>query len=101
MKRKILVFTALAFVAVSCGEPGKAEYDAAATEICDCMRKSEAEEAADTSEIQMDMTDLNYSICVKEIMNDVDPLNAKMTKSIEDKCPDLKDVHANYVKSAK
>lgn len=101
MKRKFLALAALALVVASCGGPGKAEYDAAAEKVCDCMSKNEAEEAADTSEIQIDMTDINYSVCVSEILADVDPVNEQMGKSIEEKCADLKPVHDNYVKTAK
>jgi hypothetical protein len=101
MKRNFLALAALTLVVVSCGEPGKAEYDVAAGKVCDCMSKNEAEAAADTSEIQIDMTDLNYSICVAEIMTDVDPLNEQMGKSIEEKCADLKPAHDTFVKTSK
>lgn len=101
MKRNFLALAALVLVVASCGGPGKAEYDTAAGKVCDCMSKNEAEAATDTSEIQIDMTDMNYSICVSEIMADVDPLNDQMGKSIEEKCADLKPVHDNFVKTSK
>jgi hypothetical protein len=101
MKRNFLALAALALVVASCGGPGKAEYDTAAGKICDCMSEKTAAAAADTSEFKIDMTDLDFSLCALDVATEVDPFDAQMGKSIEEKCPDLKPVHDNYVKSAK
>jgi len=101
MKRNFLALAALALVVASCGGPGKAEYDIAAGKICDCMSEKTAAAAADTSEFKIDMTDLDFSLCALDVATEVDPFDEQMGKSIEEKCPDLKPVHDNYVKSAK
>lgn len=100
MKRNFLALAALALVVASCGGPGKAEYDTAAGKICDCMSEKTAAAAADTSEFKIDMTDLDFSLCALDVATEVDPFDEQMGKSIEEKCPDLKPVHDNYVKSA-
>ena len=101
MKRNFLALAALALVVASCGGPGKAEYDTAAGKSCDCMSEKSAAAAADTSEFKIDMTDLDFSLCALDVATEVDPFDEQMGKSIEEKCPDLKPVHDNYVKSAK
>lgn len=101
MKRKILAVAAIALLVASCGGPGKAEYDSAAQKICDCMSAKTAEAAADTSGLNIDMTDLDFSLCALDVATEVDPFNEQMGKSIEEKCPELKPVHDNYVKSSK
>jgi hypothetical protein len=47
------------------------------------------------------MTDLDFSLCALDVATDVDPFDEQMGKSIQEKCPDLKPVHDNYVKSSK
>lgn len=101
MKRKILAVAAIALLVASCGGPSKAEYDTAAQTICDCMSAKTAEAAADTSGLNIDMTDLDFSLCALDVATDVDPFNEQMGKSIQEKCPELKPVHDNYVKSSK
>ena len=101
MKRKILAFTAIVLLVASCGAPGKAEYDTAAQKICDCMSEKSAESAADTSGLNIDMTDLDYSLCVLDAAGDVNPSDPQMGSSISEKCPDLLTVHEHYVKSSK
>ena len=65
------------------------------------LRGPRAAAAADTSEFKIDMTDLDFSLCALDVATEVDPFDEQMGKSIEEKCPDLKPVHDNYVKSAK
>lgn len=105
MKISILTFAAAGMLLMSCGGTGKAEYDAAAQKICDCMSKKAAENeaaaAADTLGFNIDMTDLDYSLCALEVVTEVDPSDDQMAGSIAEKCPDLKETHANYVKTAK
>lgn len=105
MKRKFLALAALALVVASCGGPGKAEYDTAAQKICDCMadkaKENAAAAASDTLGLNIDMTDLDFSLCALDVATEVDPFDEQMGKSIEEKCADLKPVHDNYVKSSK
>ena len=101
MKRKTLALAAVALLVASCGAPGKAEYDTAAQKICDCMSEKSAEAAADTSGLNIDMTDLDYSLCVLDAAGDVNPSDPQMGSSISEKCPDLLTVHEHYVKSSK
>lgn len=101
MKRKLLVVASIALLVASCGGPDKAAYDTAATTVCDCMSKKNAEAAADTSEFKIDFTDVNYALCILDVVGDVDPNDEQMGKSIEEKCPDLKEAHENYKKAAK
>lgn len=105
MKRNLIAFATLALVLASCGGPGKAEFDTAAQKICDCMSEKAKENAAaaesDTLGLNIDMTDLDFSLCALDVATDVDPFDDQMGKSIEEKCPDLKPVHDNYVKSSK
>jgi hypothetical protein len=105
MKILILTFAAAGVLLMSCGGPGKAEYDTAAEKICDCMGKKTAENeaaaASDTLGLNIDMTDLDYALCALEVVGEVDPSDDQMVCSIAEKCPDLKETHANYVKTAK
>jgi hypothetical protein len=101
MKRKTLALAAVVLLVASCGAPGKAEYDTAAQKICDCMTEKSAEAAADTSGLNIDMADLDYSLCVLEAAGDVIPSDPQMGSSISEKCPDLIKVHEHYVKTAK
>ncbi len=98
MKRKMLGIAFAGLLLASCGGPDKAAYDQAATKICDCMSKKQADEDNSESGIEIDMTDLNYSLCALEVVGDVDPFDKQMGESIADKCPDLKEVHEKYVK---
>ncbi|TNF46675.1 MAG: hypothetical protein EP305_10350 [Bacteroidetes bacterium] len=103
MKTKILTLAALGIILTSCGGPGKAEYDTAAQKICDCMSKKTAENeaAAAESDFNIDMTDLDYSLCALEVAGDVDPFDDQMGKSIAEKCPDLNETHKKYVEGSK
>jgi len=101
MKKNFLAVAAIALIVASCGGPGKAEFDTAAQKICDCMSKKTAENEADTSGLNIDMTDLDFSLCALDVATDVDPFDEQMGKSIEEKCPDLKPVYDTYVKNSK
>lgn len=105
MKISLLTLAAAGLLLMSCGGPGKAEYDTAAQKICDCMSKKTAENeaaaASDTLGLKIDMTDLDYAICALEVVGEVDPSDEQMAGSIAEKCPDLKETHANYVKTSK
>ncbi len=105
MKTTLLSFAAVGFLLMSCGGPGKAEFDTAAEKICDCMSKKAAENeaaaAADTLGLNIDMTDLDYSLCALDVALDVDPFDEQMGKSIDEKCPDLSETHKKYVESSK
>jgi len=95
MKKISLVIGGLALILASCGEPGKAEFDAVAVELCDCMAdKGVDSEMADLG-FELDLTSLEYSICIKDA--DVDVQDAQMSASIAEKCPDLIDAHADYL----
>jgi len=98
MKRTILAVGVLALTLASCGGPGKAEFDKAATTLCDCMAEKNANNEADDSGMDIDMTDLDYSLCALDVVFDVDIQDAQMATSIAEKCPDLKETHAEYVK---
>jgi hypothetical protein len=105
MKKGILFIGLAVFAMTSCGGPDNAEFEKAAGKICDCMKKADekraAEKAADTLGLNIDMTDLDYSLCALEVAFDVDPFDAKMTEAIGNKCPDLKETHKKYVDGAK
>ena len=101
MKRKILAIVAVALIVASCGGAGKEEFDKSAQTICDCMSKKTAESAADTSSFKIDMRDLDFSLCALDVVGEVDPFDAQMGKSLEEKCPDLKPLHDTYVKNSK
>lgn len=101
MKLTILTFAAVGLFLASCGGPDKAAYDKAAQTVCDCMSKKTAETPSDTLGLNIDMSGLDYSLCMLEIAGDVDPGNEEMAKSIKAKCGDLEETHADYVKSLK
>ncbi len=105
MKKGVLLVGLAVFALTSCGGPDNAEFEKAAGKICDCMKKNNekraAEKAADTLGLNIDMTDLDYSLCALEVALDVDPFDAKMGEAIGSKCPDLKATHDKYVKDAK
>ena len=98
MKKTILALGVVALTLASCGGPGKAEFDKAATTLCDCMAEKNADNEADDSGMDIDMTDLDYSLCALDVVFDVDIQDAQMATSISEKCPDLADTHAEYVK---
>lgn len=98
MKKKFFAVAALALVVASCGGPDKAAYDTAAQTVCDCMAEKNAENEANDSGLNIDMTDLDYSLCALDVVLDVDIKDEQMAKSIEEKCSDLADTHAEYVK---
>lgn len=99
MSKKFLAIGVVALTLVSCGGPGVAEYDTAAQTVCDCMAEKSAEAAAaDDSGLDIDMTDLDYALCALDIVLDVDINDEQMAKSLESKCPDLADTHAEYIK---
>ena len=100
MKRKMFGFAALALIVASCGGPEKEEFDKSAQKICDCMSKKTAESDADTSSFKIDMKDLDFSLCALDVVGEVDPFDAQMGKSLEEKCPDLKPLHDTYVKNS-
>ncbi len=101
MKRKMLGLAAVALIVASCGGPGKEEFDKSAQTICDCMSKKIAESDADTSSFKIDMKDLDFSLCALDVVGEVDPFDAQMGKSLEEKCPDMKALHDTYVKNSK
>lgn len=100
MKRTFLAVGVIALL-TSCGGPDKAAYDAAAEKICDCMAKKDAEAASEESDFSIDMTDFDYSLCMFEVVGEVDPTAEEMATSIDEKCPDLAEAHKNYMKAAK
>jgi len=95
MKRISLVIGVLVLTLASCGEPGKAEFDAVATELCNCMAENDADNEMSDLGFELDLTSLEYSICIKDA--DVDIKDDQMSAAIADKCPDLIDAHADYI----
>ncbi len=98
MKKTILAFGVLALTLASCGGPSQAEFDKAAQTVCDCMAEKSAEEEANPSEFDIDMSDLDYALCALDVVLDVDITDEKMATAIDSKCPDLAETHADYVK---
>ena len=101
MKKGFFTVLAACVVLTSCG-PSKEDYSQAADEMCACMQKKSVE-SEELKALNIDMTDANYSVCALEMAKkkDVDPVSKDFADAIAEKCPDLKDAHANYVKSAK
>ena len=103
MSKKFLAVGVIALALASCGGPSAAEYDKAATIICDCMAEKDAEaaaEPADDSGFDLDMSDLDYSLCALDAVLEVrvDMSDEQMQKSMESTCPDLAEAHAEYAK---
>ncbi|MBL1279684.1 MAG: hypothetical protein COA33_005405 [Fluviicola sp.] len=98
MIKKFLAVGVVAFSLASCGGPGAAEYDAAAQTLCDCMAEKSVEAEEDDLGLDIDMTGLDYALCALDVAFDVDVSDEQLTKSIESKCPDLAETHAEYVK---
>ena len=98
MTKKFLAIGVLALTLASCGGPSQAEFDKAAQTVCDCMAEKTAEDEANPSEFDIDMSDLDYALCALDVVLDVDITDEKMATAIESKCSDLSDVHAEYVK---
>ncbi|MES2799512.1 MAG: hypothetical protein V4638_05815 [Bacteroidota bacterium] len=88
----------------SCAGSEDKKFDTAAKKICDCMSKKTAdaakEAAGDTLGFNIDMTDLNYSLCALDIVMEADPFDPKMGVAIGKVCPDLKETHKKYVSSS-
>ena len=97
MSKKFLAIGVIALSLASCGGPSVEEYDKAATTLCDCMAEKSAEAAADDSGLDIDMTDLDYSLCALDVVLDVNIKDEQMAKSLESKCPDLAETHKKYV----
>ncbi len=98
MKKSILAIGVLALTLASCGGPSQAEFDTAAKTVCDCMAEKSAEEEANPSEFDIDMSDLDYALCALDVVLDVDVTDEKMATAIESTCSDLSEIHAEYVK---
>jgi len=98
MTKKFLAIGVLAFTLASCGGPSKAEFDKAATTVCDCMAEKSAEAEANPSEFDIDMSDLDYALCALDVVLDVDVTDEQMATSIGEICPDLAETHAEYAK---
>ena len=103
MSKKFLAVGVIALALASCGGPGAEEYDKAAQVICDCMAEKDAEAAAapaDDSGFDLDMSELDYSLCALDAVLEVrvDMSNEQMQTSMESTCPDLAEQHAEYSK---
>jgi hypothetical protein len=53
--------------------------------------------------LNIDMTDANYAVCALEMAEKkgVNPVAKEFADAIANNCPDLKEAHAKYVKTAK
>lgn len=103
MSKKFIAVGVIALALASCGGPSQEEYDKAAQVICDCMAEKDAEaEAApaDDSGFDIDMSDLDYSLCALDAVLEVrvDMADEQMVKSMESVCPDLAENHKAYAK---
>ncbi len=98
MTKKFLAIGVLALTLASCGGPSQAEFDVAAQTVCDCMAEKTAEDEANPSEFDIDMSDLDYALCALDVVFDVDITDEKMATAIDSKCADLSETHAEYVK---
>ena len=98
MKKRFLAIGIVALTLASCGGPSAADYDKAAQTVCDCMAEKSAEDAGDDSGLDIDMTDLDYALCALDVVLDVDIKDDQMATSLEAKCSDLTETHAEYVK---
>lgn len=101
---KFFVFSSLLLIILSSCTQTK-DYDKAAKKLCDCMQKkqseSKKEQPSDTLGINLDLTDLNYSICMLEIITIADPQSPELLPAIEKQCVDLKAVHQKYLEGFK
>lgn len=93
--KKVLLGVGVVALLASCGGPGKAEFDAAAEKLCNCMSEKDAEGGEDDL---LNDPELNYSFCALEVAFDVAINDEQMAASIAEKCPDLSELHADYVK---
>lgn len=101
MKKGFFTISAAFLVLTSCG-PSQEDYNEAADKMCDCMQKKSVENE-ELKALNIDMTEANYAVCALEMAekNGVNPVAKEFGAAIADKCPDLKEAHANYVKTAK
>lgn len=95
MVKKLCAVFALTLAVTGCSFNSKQKYDAAAQSICDCMNSKE--EASDQTHILMEMPELEYSICILEIREDVDPRDQQMSESIAEICPELSTLHRDFL----
>ena len=93
MKKISLVIGVLVLTLASCGEPGKADFDAFAIELCECMADTKAD--SELAALGLDPVSIDYSICIKNA--EVDVKNDQMSIAIADKCLDLAGAHADYI----
>jgi hypothetical protein len=101
MKKGFFTVLAACTVLTSCG-PSKDDYNQAADKMCECMQKKNVENE-ELKALNIDLTDANYAVCALEMAekNGVNPVSDDFGTAISEKCPDLKEAHANYVKTAK
>jgi hypothetical protein len=102
MNKNFLLVGVLVLLLASCG-PTKEEYDKAAETVCECMSKeAEGDEASDDDSIESSLDEaflaFDYALCMLDVAMDVDVSADELTASMEDKCPDMADTHAEYVK---
>jgi hypothetical protein len=101
MKKGFFTVIAACAVLSSCG-PSKDDYNKAAKKMCDCMQKKNVENE-ELKALNIDLTDANFAVCALEMAekNGINPVSDDFGAAIAEKCPDLKEAHANYVKTAK
>jgi hypothetical protein len=83
-------------ITASCG--GSVDYAPSAEKMCTCMEEKGAEEKGD-----FDLgPEADYASCVLDvtISESVDLNTEEFTKQLEKDCPDLVDLHKNYMESS-
>lgn len=95
--KKLFVGAFAVTLMASCG--GSTDYKPAAKAMCDCMEEKGAEEKGD-----FDLgPEVDYASCALDvtISESVDLNTKEFTKQLEKDCPDLVDLHKDYMESGK
>lgn len=95
--KKLFIGASLLFIAAACG--GSVDYKPSAKAMCECMEKANAEEKG-----EYDLgPEVDYASCVLDVTIDqsVDLNTEEFTKQLESDCPDLVDLHKDYMETTK
>lgn len=95
MLKRVCAILALTVAITGCNFNSKQKHDTAARSICECMNSKE--EASDQTHILMEMPELEYSICILEIREEVDPRDQQMSESMAEICPELSALHRDFL----
>lgn len=96
MKRNVIVVLGMSLLFMT--SSGSTDYSPAAESMCKCMEEKNAEEKG-----EYDLgPEVDYNFCALDVTieHSIDVTDAGFGTALEEKCADLKDLHADYLKTS-